>query len=83
MKRTQHKGKCCKIFSLTCSTDMFRGESGPTSNSRKIVLFPLVLRSGDPAVLKNLFMPLFLVGCFPVDFQEGKRPIKAFGETAH
>ena len=25
----------------------------------------------------------FLMGCFPGDFQEGKRPIKAFGETAH
>ena len=25
-------------------------------------------------------MPLFLMGCFPGDFQEGKRPIKAFGK---
>ena len=34
--------------------------------------------------IKNLLMPLFLrKGCFPGDFQEGKRPIKAFGETAH
>ena len=34
-------------------------------------------------VLKNLLMPLFLIGCFPGDFQEGKRPIQAFGETPH
>ena len=27
-------------------------------------------------VLKNLFMPLFLMGCFPVDFQEVKRPLR-------
>ena len=26
-------------------------------------------------------MGLFLMGCFPSDFQEGKRPIKALGET--
>ena len=33
---------------------------------------------------KNLLMLRgFLMGCFPEDFQEGKRPIKAFGETAH
>ena len=30
--------------------------------------------------IKNLLMPLFLMGCFPGDFQEGKRPIKAFRE---
>ena len=39
---------------------------------------------GLPAVpLKNLLMPLFLMGCFPRDFQEGKQPIKEFEETAH
>ena len=32
---------------------------------------------------KNLLMRLFLMGCFPGDFREGKRPIKALGETAH
>ena len=26
--------------------------------------------------LKNLLMPLFLMGCFPVDFQEAKRPLR-------
>ena len=26
--------------------------------------------------LKNLLMPLFLMGCFPVDFQEVKRPLR-------
>ena len=32
----------------------------------------------------DLLVPLFLMGCFlPRDFREGKRPIKAFGETAH
>ena len=34
--------------------------------------------------LSNLkVMPPLLIGCFPGDFQEGKRPIKALGETAH
>ena len=37
----------------------------------------------SPALVKNLLMPLFLMGCFPRDFQEGKRPIEASGETAH
>ena len=27
------------------------------------------------ANLKNLLMPLFLMGCFPMDFQEVKRPL--------
>ena len=27
-------------------------------------------------LLKNLLMPLFLMGCFPVDFQEVKRPLR-------
>ena len=26
--------------------------------------------------VKNLLMPLFLMGCFPVNFQEVKRPLK-------
>ena len=33
--------------------------------------------------IKNLLMPLFLMGCFPGDFEEGERPIKAFRETAY
>ena len=27
-------------------------------------------------LIKNLLTPLFLMGCFPVDFQEGKRPLR-------
>ena len=27
-------------------------------------------------LFKNLLMPLFLMGCFPVDFQEVKRPLR-------
>ena len=30
----------------------------------------------SPPCLKNLLMPLFLMGCFPVDFQEVKRPLR-------
>ena len=26
--------------------------------------------------IKNVLMPLFLMGCFPVDFQEAKRPLR-------
>ena len=33
--------------------------------------------------LKNLLVSLFLMGGFPGDFQDGKRPNKALGETAH
>ena len=29
-----------------------------------------------PAKVKSLLMPLFLMGCFPVDFQEVKRPLR-------
>ena len=42
--------------------------------------FVLSLKSHDfwgSAMGKNLLMPLFLMGCFPGDFREGKRPIKA------
>ena len=28
------------------------------------------------ASVKSLLMPLFLMGCFPVDFQEVKRPLR-------
>ena len=45
----------------------------PPSQKHKIYIF----------YFKNLLMPLFLMGCFPVDLQERKRPIKAFKETAH
>ena len=37
----------------------------------------------DTLSLKSLLAPLVLLGRFSGDFQEGKRPIKAFGETAH
>ena len=39
----------------------------------------LEFRIGFPFV-KNLLMPLFLMGCFPGDFQEGKRSMKALGK---
>ena len=29
-----------------------------------------------PGNFKNLLMPLFLMGCFPVDFQDAKRPLR-------
>ena len=28
------------------------------------------------AIFKNLLTPLFLMGCFPVDFQEAKQPLR-------
>ena len=39
-------------------------------------LLPLVSEIASD-FFKNLLMPLFLMGCFPVDFQEVKRPLKA------
>ena len=38
-------------------------------------LFELYTRNTE-SQLKNILMPLFLMGCFPVDFQEAKRPIR-------
>ena len=35
-----------------------------------------VFRASYLSEVKNLLMPLFLMGCFPVDFQEGKRPLR-------
>ena len=31
---------------------------------------------GGGLFIKNLLMPLFLMGCFPLDFQEVKRPLR-------
>ena len=31
--------------------------------------------------IKNLLMPLFLMGCFPEDFQEGERPSRHSSES--
>ena len=44
-----------------------------------------VLQNGHPfgvlrASFKNLSMGLFLMGCFPRDFQEGKRPTRHSGQ---
>ena len=30
----------------------------------------------DPFLIKNLLMPLFLMGCFPRDFEEGNGPLR-------
>ena len=38
---------------------------------------PLIAIHHSPIALKSLLMPLFLMGCFPGDFRERKRPIKA------
>ena len=40
------------------------------------------LSSGNSRSEEALKGP-FLMGWMPGDFQEGKRPIKTFGETAH
>ena len=32
--------------------------------------------SNRALAIKNLLMPLFLMGCFPLDFQEVKRPLR-------
>ena len=32
--------------------------------------------SYDTSNVENLLMPLFLMGCFPMDFQEAKRPLR-------
>ena len=36
--------------------------------------FNLVIMN-NLSIVKNLLMPLFLTGCFPMDFQEVKRPL--------
>ena len=45
----------------------FLGAEGPKTHPRHLVL---------GSFLKSLLMPLFLMGCFPVDFQEAKRPLR-------
>ena len=40
-----------------------------------IRMFPAPQNWNEGTFLKNLLMPLFLMGCFPVDFQEVKRPL--------
>ena len=42
----------------------------------------VAIEIGDVS-LKNLLMGLFLIGCFPRDYQERKRHVKALRETAH
>ena len=51
-------------------------------------VWPYFVRFGFAALgmflIKNLLMPLFLMGCFPVDFSEGKTaPQDEIGETPH
>ena len=43
-------------------------------------VYKISLPQNSCATLKNLLMGLILMGCFPGDFREGKRPIEAFGE---
>ena len=56
----------------------FTGASGP---SRPEIVKESRKRSSCGSAktcpkIKNLLMPLFLMGCFPVDFQEAKRPLR-------
>ena len=46
--------------------------------ARLFVIAVFFLSSQEP-----LRMPVFFISCFPRNFQEGKRPVKALGETAH
>ena len=48
----------------------------PTQGDCICLAYALELASPAPAVIKNLLMPLFLMGCFPVDLQEVKRPLR-------
>ena len=73
-------------------SDAFQDTSGPNFKAPKdscswsgisTAAFWFLFTSGGFSYLKALLMGLFLMGCFPGDFQERKRPIKAFGETAH
>ena len=46
---------------------------------RKVLQLQWMDGGGEPSkgqLVKNLLMPLFLMGCFPVDFQEVKRPLR-------
>ena len=47
-----------------------RGCRKRRNSSQKAMQYPVL------PFLKNLLMPLFLMGCFPVDFQEVKRPLR-------
>ena len=51
----------CLVFTLYCAS---------------IAEIPLLYPGVSHLKFKNLLMPLFLMGCFPVDFQEAKRPLR-------
>ena len=54
------------------SAGSLRGFCGALGGPRD---FPRFFGGSGP-MLKNLLMPLFLMGCFPVDFQDVKRPLR-------
>ena len=59
---------------LAISASKYTAPFPPPSLSRE-VLPKSRLRNGQNTV-SSLLMPLFLMGCFPADFQEAKRPLK-------
>ena len=73
-------------FTLFETSPEVRREACPTGlpyhdrdaqRNTKVVTSPSSHRPPPPfRSIKNLLMPLFLMGCFPGDFQEGKRPTK-------
>ena len=60
----------CKAFRFEIGLASQRNPPRPTS--------PKLLRR---LLVKNLLMPLFLMGCFPLDFHEAKRPLRTESGT--
>ena len=66
--------KYCAICGIAAIVSQYR-EYGVTKN-RKLAENHGKLTEISLVTIKNLLMPLFLMGCFPVDFQEAKRPLR-------
>ena len=77
-------GTCAALFGVFSLVTMFLATELRCSNRKsQSQRFHIAMKSRDlksqnaneVASIKNLFMPLFLMGCFPVNFQEVKRPL--------
>ena len=53
-----------------------RGAAPVKSSTRLFESLRKQFETSTAMYFKNLLMPLFLMGCFPVDFQEAKWPLR-------
>ena len=66
-------GDCCPVLRFPCSFLKKKGKENHQSNTLQPEIIAILI---PKTIFRNLLMPLFLMGCFPVDFQEVKRPLR-------